>query len=924
MLGLLVLVLLAAFVLPVVFKPQILSFAKKQINANLNAQVDFSDVRISIFKGFPNLYVGLDELEVVNNAPFEGDTLAKMERFAVEVNLMSLFDLSKLEVREIILNRPWVHAHIDSAGHANWDIAIKKDSVAPQKKDTSDAMPPIGVKLSRFSIVDAYLAFTQDKGDLRAVVKGFNLDLKGDLAMERTTLTIGMLMEKVFFSQGGVVYSPEHKVSFDADVDAWLKEKRFVLQDNSLHINALELNFEGEVALPSDSVVLDVTFATPSTSFKSLLSLVPAVYMKDFSSIKTEGQLSLNGFARGVIHDKELPTCSVDLKVRDAMFQYPSFPERAENIHIDLEALYHGKEFDQSYAKVDLGLAVAGGKCSLKGAIDHPATTKHVELDAKGNIDLARLQKVVPMEGMELKGLADFALMFQALLSEVDFVKAPHKSIFEGYVKLKDVLLDGVLEPHTVQVPQLEVQFTPDKVLIPVCETQVGKSDVALKAEVYQFLAYLFSKETLRAQVNVDSKLLDMNDLFPSLNDTTAKPQQAPEAEKAMKEAADTASLDLLKFTQRCKLNFDAKVARLLFQQWDLTQVGLNFVVDHDRIDPLRLSCQALGGEMGLKGSVHYPENEALALQAAVDLQKVDVPQTVKTVTTVKKLLSAAEYMRGNVSAHVTLDTKLNRKFSPVLSTLTSEGTIRTSTLSIEGAPLFEKLGTFFNNDFVSRPSLDRSIIEFGVYNGILHFKDFDFVVKEIPVTMGGDVGLDKSLDLGMKMELPIHLIPKGSDVLAKAQSVLPAGMQLGNKIPVRVGVGGTTSQPKFTIKLEDDFKSGVKDMVKTKVQETVKEVKAQVQDKANELLAEARQQMERIMAEAERLAQEAEAQADKQAARLEAEAKSPIAKLAAKKAAEEVRRKGREAADKIRAEAQRKADAVMAEAQRKVDSLGN
>ena len=42
-----------AFLIPVVFKKQVQAFVKREINKNLNATIDFSDVKLSLFRHFP-------------------------------------------------------------------------------------------------------------------------------------------------------------------------------------------------------------------------------------------------------------------------------------------------------------------------------------------------------------------------------------------------------------------------------------------------------------------------------------------------------------------------------------------------------------------------------------------------------------------------------------------------------------------------------------------------------------------------------------------------------------------------------------------------------------------------------------------------------------------------------------------------------
>ena len=85
-------VLLAiAFTLPFLFKGKILAIAREQVNKNVRARVDFSDVNISLFRHFPRLAVGLENLQILGTEVFSKDTLISANRIDVAVNILSLF-----------------------------------------------------------------------------------------------------------------------------------------------------------------------------------------------------------------------------------------------------------------------------------------------------------------------------------------------------------------------------------------------------------------------------------------------------------------------------------------------------------------------------------------------------------------------------------------------------------------------------------------------------------------------------------------------------------------------------------------------------------------------------------------------------------------------------------------------------------------
>ena len=55
-----IILMAAAFAIPFVFKKQIAELVKKEINKNLLARVDFSDVSLSLFRHFPKVSISLE------------------------------------------------------------------------------------------------------------------------------------------------------------------------------------------------------------------------------------------------------------------------------------------------------------------------------------------------------------------------------------------------------------------------------------------------------------------------------------------------------------------------------------------------------------------------------------------------------------------------------------------------------------------------------------------------------------------------------------------------------------------------------------------------------------------------------------------------------------------------------------------------
>ena len=241
--GLIVLILLLGVLLPIIFKPRILQYATAEANRRLNATIGIRDLDVSLFRGFPNLYIAFEDLTVVNREPFAGDTLLAFKQLAVEVNLKTLLNPSKVEVRQILLDGVRAYGHVDAQGRKNWDIVPQSEDNSEDQVDTVSKVgsTKYGVALRELRIKEADLRFRNDSTGMEARAQNLDFTLRGNLGLEKSDISLNLLVEKLFFAMGGITYAPGLRLAFEANVDADLAGKRYAFRDNSLSINDFTL-----------------------------------------------------------------------------------------------------------------------------------------------------------------------------------------------------------------------------------------------------------------------------------------------------------------------------------------------------------------------------------------------------------------------------------------------------------------------------------------------------------------------------------------------------------------------------------------------------------------------------------------------------------------------------------------------------------
>ena len=76
-----VFLIILGITVPMLYKDKILNIIKTKANESLNARLDFQDLSLSLFKGFPNLQVDIDEFQLIGIDTFAQDTLLYAKNF---------------------------------------------------------------------------------------------------------------------------------------------------------------------------------------------------------------------------------------------------------------------------------------------------------------------------------------------------------------------------------------------------------------------------------------------------------------------------------------------------------------------------------------------------------------------------------------------------------------------------------------------------------------------------------------------------------------------------------------------------------------------------------------------------------------------------------------------------------------------------
>ena len=431
---LIVLVLLAAVLIPILFKDKIEAAVKEQVNASLNATVDWGEWDLTILSTFPNAGFEVKNVKVCNVAPFEGICLADIGELRATVGLMSLFS-DRILIKRVALERPRIHVKVLEDGRANWDIA-KADTAAAAPADTSATL--FNVKLSAYTITDGSLVYDDASLPMRMDLLGLDHSGEGDFNQDLFVLKTITHSDSVSVVFDGITYLKNVKADVKADLDMDMPNMKFTFKENEATVNQLVLGFNGWLAMPADDITMDITWDLKRTDFGTLLSLVPAEFASNLAGVDMTGKAAFRGYVKGTYNDHTMPGFGLTIGVDNGRFKYPDLPASCDNIFVECTITSpEGKDMDGMV--VDLkrfALSMAGNPVEARMLLKTPMSDPNVDAALKADLDLASVKKVVPMGKDDLQGIFKANVAMAGRMSDVE-AQRYEKFKAEGSLQLK-------------------------------------------------------------------------------------------------------------------------------------------------------------------------------------------------------------------------------------------------------------------------------------------------------------------------------------------------------------------------------------------------------------------------------------------------------------------------------------------------------
>ena len=778
--GVLILLLVVAlFAAPFLFKDQIKTKISEAINAKVDAKVSFAEADLSLFKNFPNANVTLEKLVIINKAPFQGDTLISLGELNLKMSIKELFKGKNeaIAIDGISSKNGLINIIFNKDGIANYDIALKDEKTIDDGKSS-----PLSLKIQNYKVENFKLRYFDESSKIKMVIDSLNHEGTGDFTAQKLDL-VTKSTAKVSLDMDKVNYMKNVALTLDAILGIDLEKSKYTFKENKALINQLPLEFDGFIQMVEAGQEYDLKFKTPTSSFKNFLGVIPSAYAANLDNVKTTGDFTVVGFAKGLYSDTTVPKFNIDIVSNNASFKYPDLPKSVQNIVIDTRIINETGVLNDTYVNLDkLSFKIDQDVFNAKANIRNITQNAIVDAALKGTINLANLSKAYPIKlDKPLSGIlkADVTTKFD--------MQSVEKSQYQNINNAGTMSLSGFNyvdeNGKKMNISNALVQFNPSQVNLKELNATTGKSDISVTGILENFYGFIFKNQELKGNFNMNSKQLAVDDFM------TAGEESKTDSKKA----------DAMKIPAFLNCTLTAKATTVLYDNLTLKDVSGKLIVKDEKVTFEKIKTAIFGGTIDMNGAVST-KGKTPVFNMDLKLNQVDIAQSFTQLDLLKKIAPIAGIINGKLNSSIKLNGNLDAtELTPDLKTLTGDllGQLLSTTVNSSNSTLLTALGSNIKFIDVNKINLNDLKAALTFKDGKVNVKPFDINYKDIKATIGGTHGFDQSMNYNLKFEVPTKYL--GSEANALIAKLSPAEAEKVQSIPINALLVGNFTNPKIT-----------------------------------------------------------------------------------------------------------------------------
>lgn len=616
-----------------------------------------------------------------------------------------------------------------------------------------------------------------------------------------------------------------------------VENKTGVIEDTRIDLSQLHLEM-GSNPLDAKLVVENLKDFRMDANVKGKLILNELINYFPMEGYELSGTLNLDAKANGVYDSIRniIPQMNLNVELTDGRIKTPDIPSPIEDFVIKAQvANQSGKLEDTRIEVSNLAMQLDGQPFKGSMTLINPENFEW-DVNVEGNLDLEKLMKLYPMEGMALKGQISTNLSSKGKMSDLE-AKRYSRMPTKGNLTLTNFDYKGDAIDKPITISKAVASFTNDKMSLSDVSGTAGSTSYTLVGEITNYLGFALNDEILKGSLTAQADQLIVSDWM-----TESEGEPETDEDDAISEP-----MEVIRIPENVQFNINANVGKVTYNKLQMNDMQGKLVVKGGIVKLNDSGFKAMNGTVGLTGE-YNSKPEQPTFDFKIGAKEISIPSSFQSLDMIQKLAPVTEKMTGLFSTDFSINGALGADMMPDYSSLTGGGLIQILQASLGESDLMSGLSSVTKLAKVSTATLDRIKMQAEIKDGRLFIKPFDVKLGDYKTTIAGSTGIDGTVDYLLKMNVPAGQVGTQLNSLVSSLTGSSQGL-VGNNLVLNIGMGGLFTKPEFALKSVTSeegktVKNAVTATVQAKVEEKKEEAKAVVEtkveaakDSANQIL---------------------------------------------------------------------------------------
>lgn len=639
----------------------------------------------------------------------------------------------------------------------------------------------------------------ETQGDL--MFTGFAKGTYSDTQMPAFNLTLNVNEAMFKYPELPTAIS---NISMDLLVD----NQTGVIENTVIDLKKLHLDF-GTNPVDARLLIENLKDYRMDATVKASLNLAELTQMFPLEGLDLKGDFALNANAKGVYDSVKsiIPAIQASMSLADGYVKSSEFPLPLEDLQFS-SAIQNatGKMAETLITVKDFSMLMDGEKFTadliLQNLDDYTWDIK-----AKGGVDLEKITKLFPLKGMTLTGNVKADVQTKGKYSDLESGRYERMPT-SGTASVNNFKYSASDLPYAVTLSQANALFDPGKIELKNTAGTIGKSDFAISGTISNYIGYLFGvNETIRGVMNFNSTILDLNEFMTETEETAT--------------ATDTASYGVIPVPQNIDFLLHSDIKTIKMMDYTLSNATGDILVKDGVANLKGIQFNLLGGSFAVNGSYNTKDINHPLYDFGLKIENLSIQQAASSFSIIQTYAPIAGLVNGSFGTDFNLKGELGQDMTPLMNTIDAGGLIKVAQAALSQSKLIAGVTSITKLNDVDNVTLKDVVMSATIKEGRLSVKPFNVKFGEYVTNVSGSTGLDGSINYQLKMNVPAGKL--GSQFQSFVNQNTGAN-NTTNEIPVTIGLGGTYTNPKTTLLMQEQ-KEQAKEAVTAVAEEKTKQV---------------------------------------------------------------------------------------------------